>query len=44
MPDFERIIFKDSYDLIWKSLTDGEKEVVRCICRTEAGKAEDKKP
>ncbi len=41
MPDFERILFKDSYDLIWKSLTDGEKEVVRCICRTATGRSGD---
>ena len=41
MPDFERIMFKDSYDLIWKSLTPGEKEVVRCIYKTSNGKAED---
>ncbi len=40
MPEFERIMFKDSYDLIWKSLTDGEKELVRCIYKTKEGKAE----
>lgn len=40
MPEFERIMFKDSYDLIWKSLTPGEKEVVRCICKSKDGKAE----
>ena len=40
-PEFERILFKDSYDLIWKSLTDGEKEVVRCIYKTNDGRAED---
>ena len=41
IPEYERIIFRDSYDLIWKSLSKGEKEVVRCICRTKDGKAED---
>ena len=41
LPDYERILFKDSYDLIWKSLTPGEKEVVRCICKSANGKAED---
>ncbi len=40
MPEFERIMFRDSYDLIWKSLTEGEKELVRCIYRTGDGKAE----
>lgn len=41
MPEFERIMFKDSYDLIWRSLTKNEKEVVRCIFKTKDGKAED---
>lgn len=41
MPEFERIMFKDTYDLIWKSLTKGEKEVVRCIFKTQDGRAED---
>lgn len=41
MPDFERIMFKDSYDLIWKSLTKGEKEIVKFIFKTRDGKAED---
>ncbi|SEL89169.1 hypothetical protein SAMN04487770_12010 [Butyrivibrio sp. ob235] len=41
IPDYERILFKDSYDLIWQSLTDGEKEVVRCLYKTKDGKAED---
>lgn len=41
MPDYERILFKDSYDLIWRSLTACEKEIVRCICKTPDGKAED---
>ncbi len=41
MPEFERIMFKDSYDLIWKSLTKAEKELVRCIFKTNDGRAED---
>ncbi|WP_027209529.1 hypothetical protein [Butyrivibrio hungatei] len=41
IPEFERIMFRDSYDLVWKSLSNGEKEVVRCICKTKDGKAED---
>ena len=40
IPEFERILFRDSYDLIWKSLTAGEKDVVRCIYKTGDGKAE----
>ena len=34
-------MFRDSYDLIWKSLTKNEKELVTCICKTKNGKAED---
>ena len=41
IPDFERILFRDSYDLIWQSLTPAEKEVVKCIYKTKNGKAED---
>ena len=41
MPDFERIMFKDSYDLIWKSLTPAEKDLVKCIYKTEDGRADD---
>ncbi len=40
IPDFERILFKDSYELIWNTLTNGEKEVVRCIYQSQDGKAE----
>lgn len=40
IPDFERILFRDSYELIWKKLTKGEKELVRCICKTKDGRAE----
>ena len=41
IPDFERIMFKYSYDLIWQSLTPCEKELIRCLCQTKDGKAED---
>ena len=41
MPDFERILFRDSYDLIWRSLSPGEKELVHCIYRSATGKTED---
>ncbi len=41
LPAFENIMFKDSYDIIWKKLTEGEKELVRCIYRTEDGKIDD---
>ena len=41
MPAFENIMFKDSYDMIWQKLTEGEKEMVRCICKTKDGKTED---
>ncbi len=41
MPDFERIMFRDCYELIWKSLTEGEKEFVRCILQTKSGRAEE---
>lgn len=39
--DYERILFRDSYELIWKNLTNSERELVRCICRTKNGRAED---
>ena len=35
LPDFSRILFRDSYDLIWKSLSNGEKSMVRCICKSK---------
>ena len=38
IPAFDKILFHDSYDLIWKSLTGAEKELVRCIVTTESGK------
>ena len=41
IPTFENIMFKDSYDMIWKTLTEGEKEMVRCICRSQNGQIDD---
>ena len=41
IPEFERIMFKDSYDLIWQSLTKAEKELIRYIYESGSGKAED---
>lgn len=41
IPDFERIMFKDSYDLIWKNLSQGEKDMIRCLCKSATGKAEE---
>ena len=40
IPDYERILFKDSYDMIWKSLTPGEKELIRCIYKSKDGRKE----
>ena len=37
MPQFERILFRDSYDLIWKTLTKSEKDLVRCIYKSKDG-------
>lgn len=36
---FDRIVFGDSYDLIWKSLTGAEQEFIRCIVNSASGKA-----
>ena len=36
---FDRIVFGDSYDLIWKSLIGAEQEFVRCIVNSDSGKA-----
>ena len=40
IPDYERILFRDSYELIWKSLTLGERDMVRSIFKSENGKAD----
>ncbi len=41
MPEFDKIIFGDSYDLIWKSLTVAEQELVKLIVTSDTGKASD---
>lgn len=41
IPSFRHIIFKDSYDLIWKTLTEAEKNLVRIIVNTESMKVSD---
>lgn len=39
IPEYERTLFKDSYDLVWKKqLSRGEKEFIRCICKAKDGK------
>lgn len=37
IPEFQRIIFQDSYDLIYKSLTKAEKEFVKIVVNTSDG-------
>ena len=39
LPDFDRILFRDSYDLIWKSLTNTEKDIIRILCKSKNGSA-----
>ncbi len=41
IPAFDRILFGDSYDLVWKSLTKAEQDFIRCIVESETGKAAD---
>ena len=41
IPEFERILFKDSYDLIWKSISNGEKEFLKLLYASGTGKAGD---
>lgn len=36
--DFDKVLFRDSYELIWDSLTAAEKKLVKNICDTETGK------
>lgn len=43
IPKFDRILFSDSYDLIWKSLTSAEQDLVRHIVMSETGRASDVK-
>jgi len=38
IPQFDRILFGDSYDLIWKSLTKAERQLVRLIVLSDSGK------
>ncbi len=39
IPSFDKILFADSYDLIWKSLTDSERQLVWSIVTSDSGKA-----
>ncbi len=39
LPEFDKIMFGDSYDLIWKSLTGAEQELVKHIVTSDTGKA-----
>lgn len=41
IPEFQRIIFQDSYNLIFKSLTKAEKELVKIIVNTQEGNVSD---
>ena len=41
LPLFDRIMFADSYDLIWKSLTPAEQELVKCIVSSNTGRTSD---
>ncbi len=43
VPEFDKIMAQDSYDLIWSSLTGEEKALVKCILQTEDGKVSDVK-
>lgn len=38
LPSFDKVMFSDSYDLIWKSLTAAEQELVRIIVASDSGK------
>ena len=40
-PDFDKILFRDSYDLIWDSLTNAEQDMVKCIVSAKDGKVAD---
>ncbi len=41
IPRFDKVLFSDSYDLIWKTLTGAEKEMIKCIVVSGSGKASD---
>ena len=38
LPEFDKVLFRDSYDLIWKSLTAAEREMAKAIVNSETGK------
>lgn len=39
LPEFDKVIFGDSYDLIWKSLTGAEQEFIKNVIFSESGRA-----
>lgn len=41
LPAFDKILFRDSYELIWQSLTEAEKQLVKLIVQSETGKVAD---
>lgn len=41
--DFDKVLFRDSYELIWNSLTEAEKKLVINICDSDTGKVADVK-
>ena len=36
---FDKALFGDSYDLIWKTLTTAEQELIKIIVKSDSGKA-----
>ena len=38
IPEFDKILFRDSYDLIWKSLTPAEQELTKLIVNSDTGR------
>ena len=41
LSEYDKVLFSDSYDLIWRSLTDAEQQFVRLILASSSGKASD---
>ena len=41
IPEFDKIMFRDSYDLIWNSLTPAEQELTKLIVDSATGKVAD---
>ena len=41
LPEFDKILFRDSYELIWASLTQAEQTLVRCIVSSKTGSVTD---